>query len=55
VVPACHYTQAGYGAIVRAEVIEGRGPSGIWASDHFAILAELDLDVLARRPDDPCP
>jgi endonuclease/exonuclease/phosphatase family metal-dependent hydrolase len=46
---------AGYGAIVRAEVIEGRGPSGIWASDHFAILAELDLEALARTADDPGP
>lgn len=43
---------AGHGAIVRAEVIDGRGPGGVWASDHLAVLAELDLGALARQPDD---
>jgi endonuclease/exonuclease/phosphatase family metal-dependent hydrolase len=39
---------AGHGAIVRAEVIDGRGPGGMWGSDHLAVLAELDLEALAN-------
>lgn len=46
---------AGRGAVTRAEVIDGRGPGGICASDHLAMLAELDLDALARQADDACP
>jgi endonuclease/exonuclease/phosphatase family metal-dependent hydrolase len=41
---------AGRGAIIRAEVVDGRGPDGTWGSDHLAVLAELDLDALADRP-----
>lgn len=42
---------AGRGAVIRARVIDGCGLGGIWASDHLAVLAELDLDALAARPD----
>jgi arginyl-tRNA synthetase len=37
---------AGRGAVLGAEVIDGRLPGGTWGSDHLAVLAELDLDAL---------
>jgi endonuclease/exonuclease/phosphatase family metal-dependent hydrolase len=27
------------------------GPDGVWASDHFGVLTELDLDALAGQLD----
>lgn len=31
------------GRIVRAAVVQGKRPGEVWPSDHFAVLAELDL------------
>ncbi|HEX3965678.1 MAG TPA: endonuclease/exonuclease/phosphatase family protein [Trebonia sp.] len=44
---------AGRGAVLSAEVIDGRLPGGTWGSDHLAVLAELDLDALAGKAPDP--
>jgi endonuclease/exonuclease/phosphatase family metal-dependent hydrolase len=44
---------AGRGAVLSAEVIDGRLPGGTWGSDHLAVLAELDLDTLAGKAPDP--
>jgi endonuclease/exonuclease/phosphatase family metal-dependent hydrolase len=44
---------AGRGAILSAEVIDGRLPDGTWGSDHLAVLAEVDLDALEGKAADP--
>ncbi|MGH8574584.1 MAG: endonuclease/exonuclease/phosphatase family protein, partial [Gammaproteobacteria bacterium] len=41
----------GRGAILRTEIIEGDHPDGVWASDHFGVLTELDLAALADQRD----
>ena len=43
----------GRGAVLSAEVIDGRLPDGTWGSDHLAVLAELDLDALAGKAPEP--
>ena len=44
---------AGRGAVLGAEVLDGRLPGGPWGSDHLAVLAELDLDALAGKAHEP--